>query len=46
MEGEYIKEKTLAYVINDCDESLIQTIVNHIMEKYDVGVLVEKQRIT
>ena len=41
----YITEKTLAYVISDCSEGLISSIVDHIMEKYNVGVLVEKQHV-
>ena len=41
----YITEKTLVYVISDCNEGLISSIVDHIMEKYNVGVLVEKQHV-
>ena len=41
----YITEKTLVYVISDCSEGLISSIVDHIMEKYNVGVLVEKQHV-
>ena len=41
----YITEKTLVYVISDCSEGLVSSIVDHIMEKYNVGVLVEKQHV-
>jgi hypothetical protein len=33
------------YVLNDCDESLIDSIVDLMIEKYNVGVLVEKQYV-
>ena len=41
----YITEKTLVYVINDCSEGLVHSIVDLIIEKYNVGVLVEKQHV-
>jgi hypothetical protein len=45
MGDRYITEKTLVYVLNDCDKSLIDSIVDLIIEKYNVGVLVEKQYV-
>lgn len=41
----YITEKSLVFVINNCDEELIHTIVDLIYEKYNLTIMVEKQPV-
>lgn len=45
MGDTYIAEKTLMFIINDCDEKLIHDIVVLVKEKYNIGVMVDKQLV-
>lgn len=41
----YITEKTLVFIINNCGEELIRSIVDLVYEKYHLAIMVEKQRV-
>lgn len=45
MGDNYITEKTVVFVINNCDERIINDIVDFVKEKYNLGIMVEKQPV-
>ena len=39
----YVTEKTLVFIINDCRESIVDDLVDHLTEDLGLAVMLEKQ---